>query len=113
MDLRFGEEKSATGTATASYVDAMTLGIAPIKSTSFIIENTHATLTLKYKVLIYRNIGGTYEEEYVAEATIQPLGQDTVNISADLAISKAVLQVKDGTGHATYAVEGIQLRGGV
>jgi len=111
MDLKDGIEKSATGTTTGSYVNAMQLAIAPIKSTSFVIANTGVTNTMFYKVLVYRNNDDiTYPEEYVPETSIGTSSQDEVDLM-EYGISKVIVQVKNNAGATTYAIKGIQQRG--
>jgi len=109
MDLKDGKEKSKTGTTTVSYVDAMVMAIAPIKSTSFVVKNTHISATMYFKALIYRNIAGTLSEEYQEETELAAGAQDEVNIDRT-PHTKAVLQVKYNSGAGTYSVEGVQYR---
>lgn len=94
----------ATGTVTAAYVSALDWDTAGLKKKTIHLFNTHATLTLKYKLLATYNGDQTSgkEDELVAETTLAA-GADA-RFQYDKAYASLILQVIDGSGHATYEV---------
>ena len=67
-----------------------------------LLKNTHGSLSLKYKLLGYAAQGGV-AKELVAETTL--LAGEVAEFHYDRQWHRLVLQVIDGSGHATYAVD--------
>jgi len=93
---------SKTGTATAAYVSALDWNVSELGDKTILLENTHATLTLKYKLLGYAAPDGL-DITLVAETTLSPAEVAEFHYSNQW--DRLVLQVIDGTGHATYALD--------
>jgi hypothetical protein len=99
----FNIEGHAEGTVTASYADALNLDVRGFRSKTIFLRNTHATLTMKYKLLASLFYPGGYEEELVAETTLSAVS--TAQMICNNSYARLRLQVIDGTGHATYSVD--------
>ncbi len=67
-----------------------------------LLKNTHAGLSLKYKLLGYAAQGGV-AKELVAETTL--LAGEVAEFHYDRQWHRLVLQVIDGSGHATYTID--------
>ena len=91
-----------TGTATASYATALDWQTSELGAKTILLENTHATLTLKYKLLGYAAPGGL-DITLVAETTLAPA--EVAEFHYNNQWDRLVLQVIDGSGHATYALD--------
>lgn len=96
-----------TGTCTASYVEAAVAkeGAGAV----FQIKNTHATLTLKYKVDLYL-APDTATETAMAQAikSETTLGANTaasINTDINYPYYKVVISVVNGSGAATYQID--------
>jgi hypothetical protein len=95
------DKGSLTGTATAAYISALDWNVAEMGNKTILLENTHATLTLKYKLLGYAAPNGL-DITLVAETTLSPA--EVAEFHYTHQWDRLVLQVIDGTGHATYAI---------
>jgi len=96
------DQAAKTGTVTAAYVTALDWQTSELGAKTILLENTHATLTLKYKLLGYAVPGGL-DILLVPETILLPAEVAEFHYSAQWA--RMVLQVIDGTGHATYALD--------
>jgi hypothetical protein len=93
---------SKTGTVTAAYVTALDWNVSEMGAKTILLENTHATLTLKYKLLAYAAPGGL-DITLVAETILSPAEVAEFHYSSQW--DRLVLQVIDGSGHATYNLD--------
>lgn len=96
------DKGSLTGTTTAAYVAALDWAVLELGNKTILLENTHATLTLKYKLIGYAVQGGL-DITLVSETTLSPAEVAEFHYSNQW--DRLVLQVIDGTGHATYALD--------
>ncbi len=96
------DQGTKTGTATAAYVSALDWKTAELGAKTILLENTHATLTLKYKLLAYAALGGL-DITLVRETTLLP--SEVAEFHYNKQWDRLVLQVIDGTGHATWAID--------
>ena len=96
------DQGTKTGTVTASYVTALDWLTSELSAKTILLENTHATLTLKYKLLAYAAPDGL-DITLVSETTLAPAEVAEFHYSTQW--NRLVLQVIDGTGHATYAID--------
>jgi hypothetical protein len=100
---------SVTGTTAAAYVAAVTiypLGKGTQGKVLFIINNTHASYTMYYKIDGYASRNSSYSVPIKAETSIGTTTQ-VVSTDTDKAYDMVVLSVKDvvGGNHATYQVD--------
>jgi len=93
---------SKTGTTTAAYVTAHDWAVSELGDKTILLENTHATLTLKYRLIGYAVQGGL-DITLVPETTLSPAEVAEFHYSNQW--DRLVLQVIDGTGHATYQLD--------
>jgi len=91
-----------TGTTAAAYVSALDWATSELGVKTILLENTHATLTLKYKLLGYAHSEGL-DITLVSETTLSPAEVAEFHYANQW--DRLVLQVIDGTGHATYALD--------
>ena len=99
----FGFDKdSVSGTTTAAYVTALDWLTTGLRYKTMLLKNTHATLTLKYKLLGYAFDNGI-AKELVAETTL--LADEIAEFHYDRQWHRLLLQVIDGSGHATYQLD--------
>ena len=96
------DEGSKNGTTTTSYATALDWKVVELSSKTILLENTHASLSLKYKLLGYA-IDGGIDKELVAETTLEP--GKVAEFHYDRQWHRLVLQVIDGSGHATYTID--------
>jgi len=96
------DKASLTGTTTASYVSVLDWAVAELGGKTILLENTHATLTLKYKLLGYAVATGRVIT-LVPEATLLPAEIAEFHYANQW--DRLVLQVIDGSGHATWAID--------
>ena len=96
------DQATKTGTVTASYVTALDWQTSELGQKTILLKNTHATLTLKYQLLGYAAPGGL-EITLVTETTLSPA--EVAEFHYNNQWNRLVLQVIDGTGHATYALD--------
>jgi hypothetical protein len=102
-----------SGTTTAAYVKILTIdtrGCGILGKTRFLLANTHATLTMKYKI-----------DGYLADTTGGDAGGQAIALKAETSINAAttvddityivmgyaavVFSVIDNSGHATYQLD--------
>ncbi len=93
---------SDTGTTTNAYANALAWYCSELSNKTILLKNTHGTLSLKYKLLGYVKEGG-FSTELVAETEL--LAGEIAEFHYDRQWQQLVLQVIDGTGHATYQVD--------
>jgi hypothetical protein len=99
-----------TGTTTAAYAEAAVFyeGMGAV----FVIRNTHATLTLKYKVDLYLAPDTATETALAnvitSETTLNASTTASLNTSVNYPYYKVVVSVIDGSGHATYQIDARQ-----
>lgn len=96
------DKGTKTGTATAAYVSALDWNVEELAAKTMLLENTHGTLTLKYKLLAYAVATGR-PITIVPETTLSPA--EVAEFHYTNQWDRLVLQVIDGTGHATYALD--------
>ena len=96
------DKGSTSGTTTAAYVSALTWLCADLRSKTILLKNTHATLSLKYK-LLGNALDAGISKELVAETTL--LAGEIAEFHYDRQWHSLVLQVIDGSGHATYTLD--------
>ena len=96
------DKGSKTGTTTASYATALDWMVPELGQKTMLLKNTHGSLSLKYKLLGYAAQGGV-AKELVAETTL--LAGEVAEFHYDRQWHRLVLQVIDGNGHATYAID--------
>jgi hypothetical protein len=96
------DQATKTGTATAAYVTALDWQVSELAAKTILLENTHATLTLKYKLLAYAVSEGL-DILLVPETTLAPAEVAEFHYSSQW--NRLILQVIDGTGHATYNLD--------
>jgi hypothetical protein len=94
---------TVSGTVTAAYVAAVTLSCPKTPKKTIIITNTHATLTLLYKIDGYAKSGSAGFDPIIEETTLDPLTTDIHTISDYY--DEIIVSVMDGTGHATYTID--------
>ena len=96
------DRDSRSGTTTAAYVAALDWQVADLGHKTMLLKNTHATLSLKYKLLGYVVENGI-AKELVAETTL--LAGGIAEFHYEKQWHRLVLQVIDGSGHATYQLD--------
>ncbi len=93
-----------TGTTTASYVSALNWNTKGLKKKSIHLVNTHESATLKYKLL------ATYSDDQTSGKEDTLVSETTLAAGADARMQysneycKLIIQVVDGSGHATYEI---------
>jgi len=96
------DKGSTSGTAAAAYATALDWLAVHLALKTMLLKNTHATLSLKYKLLGYAHENGI-AKELVAETTL--LAGEVAEFHYDRQWHRLVLQVIDGSGHATYQLD--------
>jgi hypothetical protein len=96
------DKGSGNGTTTASYASALDWKVEDLGAKTILLRNTDASLSLKYKLLGYVAQNGV-AKELVAETTL--LAGEVAEFHYDRQWHRLVLQVVDGSGHATYQVD--------
>lgn len=96
------DKGSLTGTTTAVYASALDWTVVELGNKTILLENTHATLTLKYQLIGYAVKDGL-DILLVPETTLNPA--EVAEFHYTNQWDRLVLQVIDGTGHATYALD--------
>lgn len=94
---------TVTGTCTAAYVTALSLACAGVRNKTIVIVNTDAALTMKYRVRGFAKSGSSYYNEIQAEATLAASTSQPHVIENSYDV--ITVEVIDGTGHATYAID--------
>ena len=93
---------SENGTTTASYTTALDWMTSELGQKTILLKNTHGSLSLKYRLLGHAHEGGIVKE-LVAETTLLPA--EVAEFHYDRQWHGLTLQVADGNGHATYAID--------
>jgi len=93
---------STTGTTTASYADALGWNTRELSHKTILLKNTDTAQSLEYKLLGYTAEGGI-AKELVAETTLAH--GDIAEFHYEKQWHRLVLQLVDGSGHATYQVD--------
>lgn len=93
---------SLSGTTAAAYAPALDWTVVELGAKTMLLENTHATLTLKYRLLGYAVQDGL-DITLVPETTLSP--GEVAEFHYNQQWHRLVLQVADGSGHATYALD--------
>lgn len=96
------DKGSKTGTTAESYADALNWNVSELGQKTILLKNTHASLSLKYKLSGYAADGGV-AKDLVAETTL--LAGEVAEFHYDRLWHRLVLQVVDGSGHATYQID--------
>ena len=96
------DKGSQAGTTTASYVSALDWKVKELGTKTILLKNTHASLSLKYKLSGYAVEGGI-DKELVAETTLEP--GEVAEFHYDRQWHRLVLQLINGSGVATYQVD--------
>ena len=96
------DKGSLTGATTASYTSALDWSVEEMREKTIVLKNNHTAASLKYKLLVYAATAGIAGEE-VAETTLA--AGETAKIQLTKQWARMVLQVIDGSGHATYQVD--------
>lgn len=96
------DKGSKTGTTNASYVSALDWPIEELREKTIVLKNTHASYSLKYKLLVYAAPDGIAGEE-VGETTLS--AGEIAKMQLQRQWARLVLQVIDGSGNATYQVD--------
>jgi len=93
---------SKSGTTSAAYVAALDWAVSELGSKPILLENTHTTFTLKYRLLAYAVPDGL-DITIVPESTLSPAEVAEFHYSNQW--DRLVLQIMDGSGHATYRLD--------
>ena len=94
----------ATGSCTAAYAVAVNwTGLQSIPNKTIIVANTDAALTMKYRIRGYAKSGSSYYNEIQAEKTLAASTMQPHVIQNHYDV--ITVEVVDGTGHATYAID--------
>lgn len=96
------DKDSKTGTTTAAYTDAMDWSVSELSGKTILLENTHVSESLKYKLTGYAYVSGI-AKQLVAETTLAH--GEVAEFHYDKQWHRLLLQVVDGSGHATYQVD--------
>ena len=96
------DKGSLTGTTTTAYASALDWSVEEMREKTIVLKNTHTTASLKYKLLVYAAAAGIAGEE-VSETTLA--AGETSKIQLTRQWARLLLQVIDGSGHATYQVD--------
>ena len=96
------DNDSVSGTTTASYHDALDWVSPELGLKTMLLKNTHGSYSLKYRLLGYV-VQDSIDVELVAETTL--LAGEVAEFHYDRQWHRLVLQVIDGSGHATYTLD--------
>ena len=96
------EKGSQAGITTASYANALDWNTAELSSKTILLKNTHAALSLKYRLMGYVN-GNGIGKELVPE-TILSAGE-VAEFHYEKQWDRLLLQVMNGSGAASYQVD--------
>lgn len=96
------DKGSNIGTTTASYADALDWMVSELAQKTILLKNTHVSTSLKYK--LQGNVAPNgIALELAGETMLQP--GEIAEFHYHRQWHRLVLQVIDGSGHATYAVD--------
>ena len=96
------DKGSLAGTTTASYVSALDWRVAELSAKTILLKNTHASPSLKCKLLGYAVEGGI-DKELVGETILEP--GEVAEFHYDRQWDGLVLQVMNGSGAAGYQLD--------
>ncbi len=96
------DEGSLTGTTNASFSSALDWQTAELDKKTILLKNTHASVSLKYKLFGYATENGIVKE-LVPETSLS--AGEIAEFHYDRQWHQLVLQVVDGSGHATYQLD--------
>jgi hypothetical protein len=96
------DKGSKAGTTTVSYVSALDWRTAELGQKTVLLKNTHASFSLKYKLLGYANDDGVFKE--LVKEMVLPAGE-IAEFHYTRQWHRLVLQVVDGSGHASYQLD--------
>jgi len=94
---------TVTGTCTDAYVTALSLACAGVRNKTIMVVNTDAALTMKYRIRGYAKSGASGYSEIQKEATLAASTSQPHFIENSYDV--ITVEVIDGTGHATYAID--------
>lgn len=94
---------TVTGTCTAAYATALSLACSGIRNKTIVVVNTDDALTMKYRIRGFAKSGSSYYNEIQAEATLAASTSQPHVIENSYDV--VTVEVIDGTGHATYAID--------
>ncbi len=109
--LRKGiKTKHVVGTVTASYVPALRWECDELKEKTIHIFNTDAALTMMFKILArYSEEQTTGKEDVRQTEKTLGIGEDYTYYH-ETTVLELIVQVIDGTGHATYEINAVGRR---
>lgn len=93
---------STSGTTSAAYADALDWKVADLGAKTILLKNTHASLSLKYRLSGYA-VGNGVRKELVTETTLE--AGEVAELHYGRQWDRLMLQVKNGSGVATYQVD--------
>jgi hypothetical protein len=96
------DEGSKTGTTTAGYVSALDWKTAELGAKTILLKNTHAGLSLKFKLSGYLFEDGI-GKELAPESTLE--AGEIAEFHYDRQWDRLVLEVINGSGAATYRMD--------
>lgn len=96
------DKGSQTGITTDSYSDALDWQVEELREKTILLKNSDQFSSLKYRLVACAVPDGIISEE-ISESTLSA-GQ-VVKIQFVRQWAKLVLQVSDGSGHASYQVD--------
>ncbi len=96
------DKGSLAGTTTGSYADALDWSVSELGQKTILLKNTHASASLKYKLSGCASDGGL-AKELVPETIL--LAGEVAEFHYDRQWHRLLLQVADGSGHASYQVD--------
>jgi len=102
-NLASKDPTTVPGTTTEAYVAALSWSCKNIKQKTIIITNTHATLTMLYKISGYAKSGSTGFDPIQAATTLLASTCDTHTVPDEY--DAITVEVIDGTGHATFTID--------
>jgi hypothetical protein len=96
------DKGTKNGTTTVSYASALDWSVEELKEKTIVLKNTHGSFTLNYKLAAYAYADGIGGEE-IGETTLG--AGEIAKIQLVKQWARLVLQVTDGSGHASYQVD--------
>jgi len=96
------DQGSLTGTTAPAYAAALDWRVQDLSAKTILLKNTDPTSSFAYKLLGYA-FGGGIARELVPETTL--LAGEVAEFHYDRQWDRLVLQVKNGSGAAAYAVD--------
>jgi hypothetical protein len=93
---------TTSGTTTGSYADALDWKVADLGAKTMLLQNTHVEASLQYRLLGYAARNGI-ARELVPETVLE--AGETAEFHYDRQWDTLVLQTRNGSGPATYALD--------